>query len=261
MAIAAEHNADNAKVLFDHINIDNAGSIPSSQATRWLIACQTFALGGGNSDLGYTKSGPSATAIMVLPMGKTLHDTLMLSLVPENKYVVRDDIPVWERPQQEEEKAITGFADLYSWRTRSIKFNVSEDGKTVSQLAFASGCKCLSSNCDDPMLGYIINHKKGKQPIRFKERGFWRDFDSLLPTQGNDSLAPKVIEHAINLTRSHTSRFPKSVLVLGQASDQAKVKYWRMERFALPESASLVIVLSEQKSGNFSMPHKRLEIR
>ena len=37
-AMAAEHNADNAKVLFDHIAIDNTGTISSERAAQWLLA-------------------------------------------------------------------------------------------------------------------------------------------------------------------------------------------------------------------------------
>lgn len=44
-AMVAEHNADNAKVLFDHINTGNAGTIPAKKAVQWLIACQSFAVG------------------------------------------------------------------------------------------------------------------------------------------------------------------------------------------------------------------------
>lgn len=37
-ALAVEHNADNAKVLFDHVNINDAGAIGANAAARWLIA-------------------------------------------------------------------------------------------------------------------------------------------------------------------------------------------------------------------------------
>jgi CRISPR system Cascade subunit CasA len=45
-----------------------------------------------------------------------------------------------------------------------------------------------------------------------------------------------VIEHATALTRFHQDRFPKAVMVLGQANSKAKIEFWRMERFALPEA-------------------------
>lgn len=240
-AMSAEHNADNAKVLFDHLDVTESGEIASSRAACLLFACQTFALGGGNSDFRYTKSGPSATAVMILPLGRNLEDTLIFSLVPENREVFHEDVPIWERElepllslQNGMKRSKSGWADLYTWRTRSIKFNLHRHGDTISKLAFASGIECLPEGIVDPMVGYKIGEKTGRQSIRFHERGFWRDFDSLLPDNGN--LAPKVIEHATNLTRRNLDHFPKAVLVLGQANDKAKVEYWRMERFALPQA-------------------------
>jgi len=241
VAMAAEHNADNAKVLFDHVGITGAGLIPSSAAVRLLITCQTFALGGGNSDFSYTRSGPSATSAMIVPLGMNLLDTLVLSLVPENREVLECDIPVWEREpespallQQGAERAINGLADLYSWRTRSVRFNFHADGRTVGELLFASGVACLSQNHVDPMFAYRIDDKRGKLPIQFRDRGLWRDFDSLLPDGSH--LAPQAMEHATALTRSKRERFPRSVIVLGQSNNKAKIEYWRMECFALPEA-------------------------
>ncbi len=238
-SIAAEHNADNAKVLFDHVEVAAAGSISRPMAARWLVACQTFALGGGNSDFGYTKHAPSAVAAMVLPVGFNLGDSLLFSLVPENRLVLASDLPIWERepvPPSSLKTGITrvamGIADLYTWPSRSIKFRLDESADMLSGLAFASGVESVMDNFIDPMLGYKINEKRGKHPLQFRDRGFWRDFDSLLPDAAN--LAPQVIQHATALTRSNRGRFPKSVMVLGQANNKAKIEYWRMERFALP---------------------------
>ena len=89
----------------------------------------------------------------------------------------------------------------------------------------------------DPMVGYRVDDKRGKLPIQFRDRGLWRDFDSLLPDDSD--LAPRVIEHAARLTRSKRERFPESVMVLGQANNKAKIEYWRMERFALPEALAV----------------------
>lgn len=240
-AIAAEHNANNAKVLFDHIEISTAGSIPSRKACQWLIACQTFALGGGNSDFVYTKGAPSANAFMVLPVGINLHDTLLFTLVPENKEVLAADRPVWEQEplplaslKNGIARPVMGLADLFTWLARSIKFRLDGDGETLSELVFASGVECSSEGFVDPMLAYRIDNKWGKQPRQFRERGLWRDFDSLLPDESH--LAPKVIDHATALTRSTPDRFPRSVIVLGLSNNKAKIEYWRMERFVLPEA-------------------------
>jgi len=238
-AMAAEHNADTAKVLFDHVDTGNAGTIPTKNAVQWLIACQTFAVGGGNSDFQYTKSAPSASAVMAIPLGENLHDTLLLSLVPENREILQADHPIWEREPESLEslqRGLTrtdfGCTDRYTWRSRSIRLNLNNDGKEVAELVFASGIGCRVEDRTDPMLGYRIDEKIGKLPIQFRERGVWRDFDSLLPDELH--LAPQVIENAVALTRSCLDRFPRSVMILGQANNKAKIEFWRMERFLLP---------------------------
>ncbi len=238
--LAAEHNADNAKVLFDHIDVTRPGAVPASASIRWMLATQTFSVSAGKSELSHTGTAPSATAAMALPLGHNLEDTLLLSLVPQNRAVFTHDLPIWERSADSlaslksgVARAIGGFADRYTWRTRSIRLRSDEAGK-VNSLAFASGVENASKDGLDPMLAYRVDKDKGRLPIQFKERGLWRDFDSLLPDDAR--LAPGVIEHAAALTRFARERFPRSIMVLGQTNNKAKIEYWRMERFALPQA-------------------------
>lgn len=239
-ALAAEHNADNAKVLFDHVDVDAPGTITEAAAARWILATQTFSVSCGKSELSHTGTAPSATAVMVLPLGSDFQDTLLLSLVPQNRAVIAADLPLWERSPEPVaslkagfERAASGLADRYTWRVRSIRLKESDSGR-IRKLAFASGVGNTSAEQGDPMLGYRIDDTRGKLPIQFRDRGLWRDFDSLLPDESH--LAPQVIEHALALTRMNRKRFPRSVMVLGQANNKAKIEYWRMERFALPEA-------------------------
>lgn len=239
-ALAAEHNADNAKVLFDHIDVTHADAVPPGMTIRWMLATQTFSVSAGKSELSHTGTAPSATAAMVLPVGHNLEDTLLLSLVPQNRTVFDQDLPIWERNadalaslKSGIERAIGGIADRYTWRTRSIRLR-SDVAGNVPSLAFASGVENASKDGIDPMLAYRVDKDKGRLPMQFWERGLWRDFDSLLPDAAR--LAPAVIEHAAALTRFARERFPQSVMVLGQANNKAKIEYWRMERFALPQA-------------------------
>jgi len=250
--LAAEHNADNAKVLFDHIDVTRAYSVSPGKAARWLMATQTFSVSAGKSELSHTGTAPSATAAIALPFGLNLEDTLLLSLVPQNRAVFAQDLPVWERDVDSlatlktgAERAISGYADRYTWRTRSIRLRSNETGN-VNVLAFASGVENATKEASDPMLAYRIEEKQGRLPIQFKAHGLWRDFDSLLPDDAH--LAPAVIEHAAAMSRFIRERAPRSVMVLGQASSKAKIEYWRMECHQLP--ANLV--------GN---PNSRSEIR
>ncbi|MBU2755751.1 type I-E CRISPR-associated protein Cse1/CasA [Acidithiobacillus sp. CV18-2] len=238
--LAAEHNADNAKVLFDHVDVTRPDSVTPAAAARWLLATQTYSVSAGKSELSHTGTAPSATAAMILPLGRHLEDTLLLNLVPQNRAVLANDLPVWERKPETvtslkagAERNIAGYADRYTWRTRSIRLRGEEYGN-VSTLAFASGVENATKDHIDPMLGYRIDDKNGKLPIQFRERGLWRDFDSLLPD--DTKLAPEAIENATVLTRFDRTRFPRSVMVLGQSNNKAKIEFWRLERFALPEA-------------------------
>jgi CRISPR system Cascade subunit CasA len=252
-AIAAEHNADNAKVLFDHMTVSRSGSISAAAAARWLVATHTFAVSAGKSELAHTGTAPSAGSAMVIPHGSNLSDTLIFCLVHQNRHIVGHDIPMWERePESIQqlkagiERVPAGYADLYTWRTRSIRLKRSEDD-TVSHLAFASGVECGASNIMDPMLGHAIVEVKSKETdttekkqitIRFEDKGIWRDFDSLLPDSSH--LAPRVIENAVELTKKCRERFPKGIMILGQRyyPPRPNIAFWRKEYFILPEAIS-----------------------
>lgn len=265
-ALAVEYNADTAKVLFDHTNEAKPGSIKPAAAARWLLATQTFAVSTGKSELSHTGTAPSAGSMMAIPIGQNLKDTLIFSLVPQNRLVMQDDIPLWEREPESLEKLKTkikitdkktggikdraiereaaGICDLYTWQTRSILFKETLDGD-ISELGFASGIGYKESVEFDPMLGFTIKEisdegtkekVKKKMSLRLEEKGIWRDFDSLLPDSSH--LAPRVIENAVELTKRYRDRLPKGVLVLGQRyyPPRPNIAYWRKEYFALPEA-------------------------
>lgn len=256
--LAAEHNTNQAKVLFDHTDVVQADGILANEAARWLLAAQTFAF-TGNSELGYASFSPSANAAIVIPIGRNLEDTLLLNLVDQNREVMKSDKPVWEVDPDSAKKLkegisrrVMGHAQLYTWPSRAIRFPESEP--EVSKVAYAAGVKVLGANSEngaaftDPMLAYRVDTEKGHLPRQFSDRGLWREFHSLLP--GGDKkqeIAPLVIEHATKLTHRQRRRFPKTVTVLGLSNvpGKAKINYWRMERFALPET-----LLSEQPSAH-----------
>jgi CRISPR system Cascade subunit CasA len=263
-ALAVEHNADNAKVLFDHLVIDTAGTVPPAAASRWLLATQTFSVSSGKSEISHTGTAPSAGSVMVIPVGINLLDTLIFCLVPQNRIVMQADVPLWEKPPESLEylktkaqvideksgknkdrtieRGASGIVDLYTWRSRSVLFKEAHSGN-ISQLGFASGVGYKETIDCDPMLAYTIKEvaEKGatekikkRFSIQFEEKGVWRDFDSLLP--GDTQLAPKVIDHAVGLSKKDIARFPKGIMTLGQRyfPPRPNIAYWRNEHFALP---------------------------
>jgi len=237
--LTAEFNATSNKVLFDHTDTKKPGVRESKECARWLLSTMTFSISGGR---GYYPS-PSPNAMMCIPLGRNLHETLCYNLVPySNRDVMRGDSALWER----EAKALplgipkllaTGYADLYTWQSRMILLEELTTGD-VTNMRFVAGQGFENPTSNpDPMNPYKVDKTQGKLPVQFrKDRGVWRDFDSLLPD--NSDLAPLTIQNALRLAGNKTSSLPESILVLGLKYEppNANLEFWRMESFSLPES-------------------------
>ncbi|SPJ14071.1 CRISPR-associated protein, Cse1 family [Syntrophobacter sp. SbD2] len=237
--LASEYNATSNKVLFDHTDTKNPGVRELKECARWLISTMTFSIAGGR---GYYPS-PSPNAMMCIPLGRNLYETLCYNLVPySNREVMKDDSALWERepsalPLGVPKVMASGYADLYTWQSRMILLEEhASGGVTVMRFIAGQGFHNPSNN-PDPMQSYKVHKAKGKLPVQFKEeRGTWRDFDSLLPD--NTELAPLTVQNAIRLAGRDMISMPGSVLVLGLRYDppSANVSFWRMERFVLPKA-------------------------
>lgn len=244
--LAAEHNADNAKVLFDHLDVESPEPIAISAAVRWLLAAQTFDLAVAKSEFVQPLDAPSARAVFFIVLGATLHETLCFCLKPQAKHISQGDSALWERKPETVEilrhgihRMIHGYADLYTWRSRTVSFQ-DEEGSALRHLGFASGVsRSNDTTFTDPMLSYQESESLGFVPLKLHEdKDFWRDFDSVLP--GGNNKIPLVIENALSLCRSEKDRWPIGVLVCGQKtrSGQAKVDFWRSALFVLPRALS-----------------------
>ncbi|MHB1092196.1 type I-E CRISPR-associated protein Cse1/CasA [Thiobacillus sp.] len=236
--LTAEHNATSNKVLFDHIDTKNPGTRGPSECARWLLTTMSFSLSGGR---GYYPS-PSVNAMMCIPLGRNLHETLCYNLVPENRDVIGTDTALWEcepalLPIATPKQMVAGYANLYTWPARMILLEEHVSGD-VAVMRFVAGQGYDStSNSTDPMQPYKVDRTNGRLPVQFREdRGTWRDFDSLMPD--DTELAPLTIQNALRLAGGKTKLMPKSVLVLGlrYTPPNANVDFWRIERFALPKA-------------------------
>ena len=237
--LTAEHNAISNKVLFDHTDTKNPGARKPMECARWLLSTMNFSISGGR---GYYPS-PSPNAMMCIPLGRNLQETLCYNLVPyQNRDVMSGDSALWERepktlPLGIPKQMASGYADLYTWQSRMILLEeLSSGGITAMRFVTGQGFENPSKN-PDPMQPYKTDRTHGKLPVQFRgDRGTWRDFDSLLPD--DTDLAPLTIQNALRLSGKKIDLMPKSVLVLGLRYDppNANVDFWRMERFALPDA-------------------------
>jgi len=198
--LTAEYNATSNKVLFDHTDTKSPGARKPMECARWLLSTMSFSITGGR---GYYPS-PSPNAMMCIPLGRNLHETLCYNLVPyPNRDVLRGDSALWERepkslPVGTPKRVAFGYADLYTWQARMILLEQLPSGEmTVTRFVAGQGFENPSKN-PDPMQPYKADKTHGKLPIQFREdRGTWRDFDSLLPD--DTDLAPLTIQNALRL--------------------------------------------------------------
>lgn len=246
--LAAEHNEGSSKILFDHFTLrSNRRACPADIAC-WLAAAQTFAIGKREGQLSYSSSNaPAVASLLAFSIGRTLRETLLLNFPYQKRDTTEKDLPVWEREpdtiallKTKPSRNARGRADLYTWRSRTVRLYYDDD-RMVSRIGFASGVGYENMDTfPDPHAALAEHEKNGLFPMKLKQRGLWRDFDSLLPNrqQGNKSRAPQVIDHAIALCAELEERgqCPSglSVMICGQVNDNAKIECWRMERFILP---------------------------
>lgn len=176
--LTAEYNATSNKVLFDHTDTKDPGARKPRECARWLLSTMTFSISGGR---GYYPS-PSPNAMMCIPLGRNLHNTLSYNLVPyPNREVMLKDSALWEReplslPLAVPKQAASGYADLYTWQPRMIFLEESPSGM-ISITRFIPGRGFENQSRDpDPMLPYRMDKAKGALALQFRQdRGTWRD--------------------------------------------------------------------------------------
>ncbi|MEK7721785.1 MAG: type I-E CRISPR-associated protein Cse1/CasA, partial [Elusimicrobiota bacterium] len=210
--LTAEYNATSNKVLFDHTDTKKLKGRTPPECARWLIATMNFSIAGGR---GYYPS-PSPNAMMCVPLGDSLFDTLCYNLVPyPNRKVMESDSALWERdcsklPLTSPKRISSGYADMYTWQSRMVLLN--EKNGVVENVRFTAGPGFENSaKIPDPMQAYRVDEVKGILPKQFREdRGVWRDFDSLLPDDSG-TLAPLTLQNAFNLAGNNTNKMPKNL--------------------------------------------------
>lgn len=247
--VALESASGNNPVIFDHDVDIFPRAVPAIFVLRQLLGFLQFTAGGPVKALrGHDKDGPLCNSAAVMPVGRTLSQTLLLSLHPSTAAYV-NDMPSWERPPlsiaqiRSQPTVATGPCDRYSRLTRSILLVRTQDGylPTVKHVRFAEGNSLLEdNNAPDPMNAFRRT-KSGLTCLTFVEgRAIWRDLAALLPedpSKGAQQAAS--LEWAVNLHDAigkWDAYIP--VLVAGLASVPGQMKYLRArsEHYQLPAS-------------------------
>ncbi len=250
----------NNPTLFDHCADDVPKALSPAQAARYLVAHQSFAVGGLITRLpgegASAKAAPLTKAAVVLVRGKNLFQTLMLNLhrcSPKDEEPFKaevDDSLAWERAEETraEDRYPKGYLDLLTWQSRRIRLHPEQDvdGRwVVKHVVIMKGNQFsdgLDHHSSETMVafGRVEKPAKGQAPwppVTFQEkRALWRDSLSLFQSVEEKQARPKTLDWLNDLVsegvlaRSQTLQMD----MLGLSTDRAKVNFWRHEHLPLP---------------------------
>ena len=253
---------DNA-TLFDHSIEDNPRALSSAEATRLLVAFQSFAVGGlitfesgqDRNKFGSADNAALVKGAVILVKGDNLFQTLMLNLHKYNRNdaepfeIDRNDAPVWECENNLlREERPKGLLDLLTWQSRRIKLipeQVNNGQTIVTQVVIMKGNQFPDGFYlydKEPMLAFrkVLKPSKGQDPyppLAFQEeKALWRDSFSLFKATENSKTKPKIIVWLGYLADDEIIPWSTTyhLALMGLVTSKAKVSLWRHERLPLP---------------------------
>ncbi|OQC07870.1 MAG: CRISPR-associated protein CasA/Cse1 [Candidatus Hydrogenedentes bacterium ADurb.Bin101] len=253
--LASEFSSGNNATLFDHHNDETGVAFTYAQAVRWLLACQSFALGfgrSGNATTGgtaeerpYFADANALRGMTVWLQSNNLFQTLAINLVAS-----RDaSPPPWELedPHAYRDRKVgktktmveaKGIIDRLTWQSRLIR--LLPEGDIISRMYFTQG-RSADTGPGDPMKVYRISQREGIFPVSLSSnKAAWRDCHSILMIPGADNREKR--PECLNLlSRAREEGVIEDELylvnVVGLASAPGKAgKFllWRQDRMPLP---------------------------
>ncbi len=239
------YSSGNNPTLFGHETDEQAIALSAAEAARALLASQTFHIAGlSGLDEKFTDA-PWTRGVVFLAQGENLFQTLALNLIryPENEGLVKStsqDRPVWEAddPFLPEREYPLGYLDYLTWPNVRVKLMPEESpmGIQVRYMTIAPGLR-LSVNQLDPMKSYRADPKRGKLFLRFsEERALWRSLHTFMALSDSQHHPPTSLNWLANLVDESWLAIEERLryMALGMSNEQAKIYFYRHERFPLP---------------------------
>lgn len=252
--LATECASGNNLTLFDHCGDEEDVDWLFSQVAKWLIACQSFALGFGRSGnakingkdetLPYLADAIALRGMSIWLQGKTLFDTLMINLAPTSD----TSSPPWELDDSHKHRdtldgkarkavASFGIVDRLTWQSRLVR--LLPNGETFSRMYFTQG-RSADKSPGDPMKVYRVMKEEGISALSLSSgRAAWRDADSIfmIPTGNSNERRPECFNLVARLLGTiHPGRqFVTHIVGLASPPNKAgKFLLWRHERMPVP---------------------------
>lgn len=182
-----------------------------AEAAHWLLHTHCWDTAGiktGAADDPRAKAGkttgnhtgPLGQLGVVMPVGRTLYETLLLN-TPYRTGVIPGDRPQWDRPPSESDawqvRAADGLLDLWTWQSRRIRLvhQETDDGVRVTRVVITAGDRLAHIPDIEAHTAWSIppaGRKAAPGPMRRPRRhqpgkAAWRGLDALLEAERDPS--------------------------------------------------------------------------
>lgn len=247
--------------LFSARTEDDAPALRPAEALWWLLhthcwdtaAIKTGAVGDPRAKGGKTTgnpTGPLGQLGVVVPLGRSLFETLMLNTPIRADGLPRGDRPQWCGEPQEPswaERGPLGLLDLFTWQARRVRLFPSDspDGVVVREVIVAAGDRLIADPDLEPHTAWALNPKpkSGEPPRRPRRlragRSAWQGLDSLLaldPPEDGTVETSDLLRRAADLIDVLGENYPLNVLTTGviYGSQWAVVDHVVVDNIPLP---------------------------
>lgn len=257
--LAPDRSSGNTRTLWDRSLDDSPVPLPPAEQALLLVVHQQFTPGGLVRAIRTSATRAAANGLeLVMPLGSSLMETLVLNVLPQSAEEHQLDLPCWERPLVgvaalggKPERVPAGPADRYTVPVRAVLL------QSTTHLLYAPGEIIGESPVADPMSA-VVQAKKGPIPLFLREgRALWRDATALLGGAG--AVPPVVLQHAADVQMAAGNYEPVELLAGGLLTDQARMVLWRLEQRHLApalvsnaEAQAVVEALLEQAQSTSS---------
>ncbi|MET9611710.1 type I-E CRISPR-associated protein Cse1/CasA [Kitasatospora indigofera] len=217
--VATAASGNNVPLFASRSDADPLNLTPA-QATHWLLhtqcwdtaAIKTGAAGDAQVKAGKTTgnpTGPLGQLGVVLPVGRTLYDTLMLNI--PHTHPTKVGKPQWTRDPQGPQwvpRAAEGLLDLWTWQARRIRLIPHEDaaGTRVARVVISAGDRLTATPEWEPHTAWAFTAPAKKNLTTLPERrprrhvqgkAAWRGLEALLAPVREDK--PGAFESSVLL--------------------------------------------------------------
>jgi CRISPR system Cascade subunit CasA len=233
---------DNTGLLWSHYSQWRPALLTYSEATQELLRLLCCDLGGTKSDAKdrSAQSGSCIMARIVMPIGKTVKQTILLNLHqydPSNDIPSRFtgvDNPLWQRSETEKRiRSVVGLLDYLTFPNRRVL--LIHNGFQVTGVYLYRGEELMG---ESNRIWDLWQAFKDEKPLRLNVyKSSWRDSEALLHPTVEKTYKPRIFDWLLKCRKIGLVPDPLPVQVLGFAhgKDQGKPLQWIHDTIKIPQ--------------------------